>query len=240
MCLWKARKPQASPHSTWTGLRACAAGCFWKSDRVLDTLSKHGEPVPILGVVVANRSGIASTSSPPGLVKSSPSQDRRRDIPDPRPDRYQSLASRHNLNFIGSMSGPVTTKWSRRRDVRRTSVRATHHSLNSRPARAHAHARARSISSRGFLQVPMNSLQRCAGLGQTGWANSRENCFRWNSVGRNRLSYRDFARQVTSAKRGSNINQITSQRIVQFQEAKLWQKGQRQISLRKTPNSQCR
>ena len=46
-----------SPHSTWTGLRACAAGCFWKGDRVLDTLSKHGEPVPILGVVVANRSG---------------------------------------------------------------------------------------------------------------------------------------------------------------------------------------
>ena len=38
---------------------------------------------------------------------------------DARPDRYQSLASRHDLNFIGSMSGPVTTKWSRRRDVRR-------------------------------------------------------------------------------------------------------------------------
>jgi hypothetical protein len=33
-------------------------------------------------------------------------------IPTDLNDRYQSLASRHDLNFIGSMSGPVTTKWS--------------------------------------------------------------------------------------------------------------------------------
>ena len=33
-------------------------------------------------------------------------------IPTDLNDRYQSLASRHDLNFIGSMSGPVTAKWS--------------------------------------------------------------------------------------------------------------------------------
>ena len=121
-----------------------------------------------------------------------------------------------------------------------TSVRATHHSLDSRLARAHAHAaRAEHIIARfpASSHEFTTTLRRAGpnGLGQfSGKLFSVEQC--WPEP----VILQRFARQVTSAKRGSNINQITSQRIVQFQEAKLWQKGQRQISLRKTPNPQCR
>ena len=86
----------------------------------------------------------------------------------------------------------------------------------------------------------MNSLQRCAGLGQTGWANfsgklfSVEQCWP-DPVILTEIRAAGYVRQARLDHQSNNL-----QRIVQFQEAKLWQKGQRQISLSKTPNPQCR